>query len=139
MIWSYIIIFRPPEHRKHHLNPKWGDLISSPFMYACCVSSTYTIGQYEQSVVDRLFFAGQSYARDCDGLLSAFTHYSSNHENNPGSGPADSCNVSFIPRHHVPAVQSYAGTLPVIKPSPGEVLAPTHPAAAITRPPPTSD
>ena len=34
MIWSYIIIFRPPEHRKHHLSPKWADLISSPFMYA---------------------------------------------------------------------------------------------------------
>ena len=27
MIWSYIIIFSPPEHRKHHLNLKWGDLI----------------------------------------------------------------------------------------------------------------
>ena len=41
MIWSYIIIFRPPEHRIHHLNPKWSDLISSPFMYAFRVSSTY--------------------------------------------------------------------------------------------------
>ena len=60
--------------------------------------------------------------------------------NNPGSGAAaDSCNVSFIPRHHLPAVQPYAGSLPVIKPSPGEVLAHTLPAAAITRPPPTSD
>ena len=27
MIWFYIIIFSPPEHRKHHLNLKWGDLI----------------------------------------------------------------------------------------------------------------
>ena len=27
MIWSYIIIFSPPEHRKHHLNLKWGDSI----------------------------------------------------------------------------------------------------------------
>ena len=27
MIWSNIIIFSPPEHRKHHLNLKWGDLI----------------------------------------------------------------------------------------------------------------
>ena len=27
MIWSSIIIFTPPEHRKHHLNLKWGDLI----------------------------------------------------------------------------------------------------------------
>ena len=27
MIWSNIIIFSPPEHKKHHLNLKWGDLI----------------------------------------------------------------------------------------------------------------
>ena len=27
------LICKPPEHRKHHLNPKWGDLISSHFMY----------------------------------------------------------------------------------------------------------
>ena len=27
MIWSNIIIFSPTEHRKHHLNLKWGDLI----------------------------------------------------------------------------------------------------------------
>ena len=27
MIWSYIIIFSPPEHRKHHLNLKWGGSI----------------------------------------------------------------------------------------------------------------
>ena len=26
MIWSNFIIFSPPEHRKHHLNLKWGDL-----------------------------------------------------------------------------------------------------------------
>ena len=41
MIWSYIIIFRPPEHRKHHLNPKWRDLISSHFMFAFRDISTY--------------------------------------------------------------------------------------------------
>ena len=45
MIWSYIIIFRPPEHRKHHLNPKWGDLISSHFMYAFRDISTYLLRQ----------------------------------------------------------------------------------------------
>ena len=44
MIWSYIIIFRPPEHRKHHLNPKWGDLISEPFMFAFRDIPTYWIG-----------------------------------------------------------------------------------------------
>ena len=27
MIWSNIIIFSPPEHRKHHLNLKWGGSI----------------------------------------------------------------------------------------------------------------
>ena len=27
MIWSYIIIFSTPEHRKRHLNLKWGDSI----------------------------------------------------------------------------------------------------------------
>ena len=27
MNWSNIIILSPPEHRKHHLNLKWGDLI----------------------------------------------------------------------------------------------------------------
>ena len=43
MIWSYIIIFRPAGHRKHHLNPKWGDLISSHFMYAFRDISTYSI------------------------------------------------------------------------------------------------
>ena len=43
MIWSYIIIFRPLNTKKHHLNPKWADLISSPFMYACRVTMTYLI------------------------------------------------------------------------------------------------
>ena len=48
MIWSYIIIFRPPEHRKHHLNPKWGDLISSHFMYAFRDISTYILISTQQ-------------------------------------------------------------------------------------------
>ena len=26
MNWSYIIIFRAPEHKTHHLKPKWGNL-----------------------------------------------------------------------------------------------------------------
>ena len=41
MNWSYIIIFRPPEHKKHHLKPKWGNLFSSNFMYAFSDTSTY--------------------------------------------------------------------------------------------------
>ena len=49
MIWSYIIIFRPPEHRKHHLSPKWADLISSPFMYAW--RDTLTYGEKNQNIV----------------------------------------------------------------------------------------
>ena len=32
MIWFCIIIFKPPEHRKHHLNSKWGEWISAPFI-----------------------------------------------------------------------------------------------------------
>ena len=34
MIWSFIIIFRRPEHRRHNLKPKWSDLFLSNFMYA---------------------------------------------------------------------------------------------------------
>ena len=41
MIWSYFIIFRHPEHKKPDLKPKWGDLISSNFMYAFHDIATY--------------------------------------------------------------------------------------------------
>ena len=53
MIWSYIIIFRPPEHKKHHLNPKWDDLILPPFMYTFRDIATYGTNQGEKMVKNK--------------------------------------------------------------------------------------
>ena len=45
LIWSFIILFRPPEHKKHNLYQKCGDLISPPFMYTFHVILSYVVLQ----------------------------------------------------------------------------------------------
>ena len=62
MIWSYIIIFSPPEHRKHHLNLKWGDLIFWFRPTSCTHFATFqhihTV-RFPDSQVPRLTWVGE--------------------------------------------------------------------------------
>ena len=53
MIWSNIIIFSPPEHKKHHLNLKWGDLI---FWFRPISCTHFATPQHISDFIDKLKF-----------------------------------------------------------------------------------
>ena len=51
LIWSFIILLRPPEHKKHYLYQKCGDLISPPFMYTFHIIPSYVVLQTQNTIL----------------------------------------------------------------------------------------